>query len=103
MVAPITSNLKKLNNKELIKALSEECSLSQNDCSLVVESLTKIITGALIQEDKVTLSGFGTFSTRFRQRRQGRNPQTGEAITIPAAKVPRFKPGKNLKDKVNNK
>ena len=101
MVTPITSNLKKLNNKELIKALSEECSLSQNDCSLVVESLTKIITGALIQEDKVTLSGFGTFSTRYRARRQGRNPQTGLPLLIPASNVVTFKPLKALKTALN--
>ncbi len=90
-----------MNKKELIKALSEDCSLSQNNCSMVVESLTKIITGALIQEDKVTLSGFGTFSAKYRPRRQGRNPQTGLPLLISASNGVTFKPLKALKAALN--
>jgi len=59
------------------------------------------VTGALADGDKVQVPGFGTFSVSERAARQGRNPQTGEAITIPASKGVRFKAGKGLKDAVN--
>jgi DNA-binding protein HU-beta len=63
--------------------------------------LVSVVEEALAKDEKVVLVGFGTFETKNRAARKGRNPQTNETITIPASKAPVFKPGKTLKDKVN--
>ena len=86
---------------ELIAAVAESAGLSKKDAEKAVNGTLNAITEALKQGDKVSLVGFGTYEVRKRAARKGKNPQTGEAIKIKAAKVPAFKPGKGLKDAVN--
>ena len=78
---------------ELISAVAADANLTKKDAEAAV-------TNALKSGDKVTLVGFGTFEVRERPARNGRNPQTGAEITIPASKLPAFKAGKALKDSV---
>ena len=86
---------------ELIAAVAEKANLTKKDAEAAVNGALDVITESLKGGDKVTLVGFGTYETRKRAARTGKNPQTGEAIKIKAAKVPAFKPGKALKDAVN--
>ena len=90
-----------MNKAELIDAVAENAGLSKTLASAAVDAVVDNITSSLKRGDQVTLVGFGTFAVRDRAARSGRNPQTGEAIQIKAAKVPAFKPGKALKDAVN--
>lgn len=90
-----------MNKSELIEAMANTASLSKKDAEAALNAYTDVITEALKKGDKVTLVGFGTYETRKRAARTGKNPQTGEAIKIKAAKVPAFKPDKALKDTVN--
>ena len=90
-----------MNKSELIEAMANEASLSKKDAEAALNAYTDVITEALKKGDKVTLVGFGTYEVRKRAARTGKNPQTGEAMKIKAAKVPAFKPGKALKDAVN--
>ena len=92
-----------MNKTELIDAIAKETGLSKKDSGAALEAITGIVSKALKKKDKVQLVGFGTFETSKRAARTGKNPQTGEAIKIPAAVVPKFKPGKALKDAVNKK
>lgn len=89
-----------MNKSDLVNAVSAEVELSKKDTEKVVNAVFKNITDALTKGDKVQVIGFGTFSTRKREARKGRNPATKEEITIPATTVPVFKAGKGLKDKV---
>nr|WP_302104727.1 HU family DNA-binding protein [Polycladomyces sp. WAk] len=75
--------------------------MTKKDATQSVEAVLEAITEALKNGEKVQLIGFGNFEVRERAARKGRNPQTGKEITIPASKVPAFKPGKALKDEVN--
>ena len=86
---------------ELVKAMSEETGLTQKDAEKALNSFVNQVSNALEQKDKVQLVGFGTFETRERAERTGRNPQTNEEIKIKASTVPAFKAGKALKEKVN--
>jgi DNA-binding protein HU-beta len=90
-----------VNKSELVEALAASANMSKTDSAEVIDSLVDIITGALKSGGSVSISGFGTFSVSDRAARTGRNPQTGAAIDIPAAKIPKFKAGKALKDAVN--
>jgi len=90
-----------MNKTELVDAVAENANLSKTDAAQAVDAVLSSITGALKKGDKVSLVGFGVFSVRERAARQGRNPKTGQAITIPAGKTPGFKAGKALKDAVN--
>jgi DNA-binding protein HU-beta len=90
-----------MNKSELINAIAEQGNLSKADAGLGLAALIKTIETALKAGDAITLVGFGTFAVKDRPERTGRNPQTGQEITIAAAKVPSFKPGKALKDAVN--
>ncbi len=92
-----------MNKTELIDAIAKETGLSKKDAGNALEAITGTVSKALKKKDKVQLVGFGTFETSKRAARTGKNPQTGEAIKIPAAVVPKFKPGKALKDAVNKK
>ena len=87
-----------MNKAELITAVAEKAELSKKDTEAVVNATVEVITKALKKGDKVQLVGFGSFETRKRAARIGRNPKTKEEIQIPATKVPAFKPGKALKD-----
>jgi len=90
-----------MNKSELINTIAEQADLTKADAGRAVDAFQKAIENALIAEDSVTLVGFGTFGVKDRAERTGRNPQTGREITIAAAKVPFFKPGKSLKDSIN--
>ena len=95
-----------MNKTELIKATKEIVSqelegITVKDTGIFVEATIKAIQDAVIAGEKVQLIGFGTFETVERAERQGRNPKTGEAMTISASKAPKFKAGKAFKDAVN--
>ena len=90
-----------MNKAELISAMAEQSGLSKKDSEKALNSFISIVTEELENKEKVQLVGFGTFETRERAARAGRNPQTKEEIKIAAATVPAFKAGKALKDKLN--
>lgn len=90
-----------MNKSELIDAIAAQADLSKADAGRALDATLQAITGALQEGDSVALVGFGTFSVKQRAEREGRNPKTGEAITIAAATVPGFKAGKALRDAVN--
>ena len=90
-----------MNKSTLIAAIAESADISKKDAEKALNATLDVITNALVAEDTVQLVGFGTFSVSQRSERTGRNPQTGEIITIAAAKVPTFKAGKALKDACN--
>ena len=89
-----------MNKTDLINAVADHAELSKKDAGKAVDAFVAAVTEALKKGEKVQLVGFGTFEVRERAAREGRNPQTGEAIQIQAAKVPDFKAGKPLKDAV---
>jgi len=90
-----------MNKQDLIAAVADGSALSKSDASKAVEAVFDSITGALKGGDEVRLVGFGTFSVSKRKASTGRNPRTGEAMTIKASSQPKFKAGKGLKDAVN--
>ena len=90
-----------MNKSELITAIAEHANLTKADAGRALDGLTETIEATLKAGDSITLVGFGTFAVKDRAERTGRNPQTGQEITIAAVKVPSFKPGKGLKDAVN--
>lgn len=89
-----------MNKLELIAAVSEKSGLTKKDSEAAISAIIEAITEALEKQDKVQLIGFGTFEIKKRAERNGVNPSTGEKIKISASKVPVFKPGKPLKEKV---
>ena len=91
-----------MNKTELILSISEKAGISRKDAEKALNAAVETITEALAREEKVQIVGFGSFETKFRPERLGRNPRTKEDVIIPASKVPAFKPGKALKDAVNN-
>ena len=92
-----------MNKTELVAEVSSKTGLSKKDAEKALNAVTETISTKLKKGDKVQLIGFGTFEVTKRAARTGRNPQTGKEMKIPASKVPKFKPGKALKDMVNNK
>ncbi|MGN6277391.1 MAG: HU family DNA-binding protein [Sphingomonas sp.] len=90
-----------MNKQELIGEVADKSGLSKGDASKAVESVFDSITAALKKGDEVRLVGFGTFSVSKRKASTGRNPRTGEPMTIKASTQPKFKAGKGLKDSVN--
>ncbi len=89
-----------MNKSELVDLVAEKTEMSKKDSEKAVKAVLDSITEGLTRGDKVQLVGFGTFEVRSRKEREGRNPATGEKIKIKALKVPAFKPGKALKEKV---
>ena len=89
-----------MNKVELIGAVASKSEISKKDVEKVINAFTNVVADALVDGDKVQLVGFGTFEVVERAERLGRNPATGEAMTIPASKSPKFKAGKALKDAV---
>ena len=89
-----------MNKAELVSTVAEKADMSKKDAEKAVKAVFEVIEESLAQSEKVQLVGFGTFEVKERAERTGRNPQTKEAIIIPAAKVPGFKAGKALKDAV---
>lgn len=90
-----------MNKADLISAVAQQSGLTKKDSEAAIDALVSVVGEALSNGEKVVLVGFGTFETKNRAARKGRNPQTKETITIPASKVPVFKAGKTLKEKVN--
>ncbi|MWV53859.1 HU family DNA-binding protein [Chlorobium phaeovibrioides] len=89
-----------MSKAELVEKIAAQANLTKVDAEKSVNAFINVVTSSLKAGDDVTLVGFGTFTTGDRAERQGRNPQTGKTITIPAKKVVKFKPGKALKDEV---
>ncbi|MBE2978397.1 HU family DNA-binding protein [Priestia megaterium] len=89
-----------MKKAELIDAVATKAELTKQDSKKAVDALFETISNTLAKKEKIQLIGFGTFEVRERAERTGRNPQTGEEMTIPASKVPAFKPGKELKEAV---
>ena len=90
-----------MNKTELVEAIASEAKISKAAADKALKALTDTVAKELKKGEKVALIGFGTFEVSKRSARTGRNPQTGETIKIKAAKTPKFKAGKALKDAVN--
>lgn len=90
-----------MNKAELVDAIVEKTGLTKKQADEAVKAFTGVVTDALADGDKVQIIGFGTFEVSDIAERKGKNPKTGESITISAHKSPRFKAGKHLKDAVN--
>ena len=90
-----------MNKTELIEEIAKSADISKASATRALDAVIEAVTNTLRNNDSVTLVGFGTFSVGERAARTGRNPRTKEAIQIAAAKVPKFKAGKALKDAVN--
>jgi len=87
-----------MNKTELVAALAEKAEVSKKDAEKVLNAFVETVQEAVKADDKVQLVGFGTFESKARAAREGKNPQTGEKIKIAACKVPSFKAGKAFKD-----
>lgn len=90
-----------MNRTELVAAMAEKTQLSKKDADLALKAFIDVVSEEMQKGEKVQLVGFGTFEVSERAAREGRNPQTGETMTIAASKSPKFKAGKVLKDLVN--
>ena len=90
-----------MNKSDLIEPIAQQADISKAGASRALEAAIDAITDALKNGDSVSLVGFGTFVATEREARTGRNPRTGVAIKIAKAKVPKFRPGKALKDALN--
>lgn len=90
-----------MNKTELVEHIATKSDISKAAATRALASIIEAVKKTLKKGDSVTLVGFGTFSVSKRAARTGRNPRTGAALKIKAAKVPRFKPGKGLKDALN--
>ena len=90
-----------MNKNDLIQQLSERSGLGKTEAAKAVDGVFDLITDTLKNGDEVRLTGFGVFVVAQRAGGKGRNPQTGEEITIKPSKQPRFRPGKQLKDALN--
>jgi len=90
-----------VNKNDLVNKVSDETGLSKTDSAKAVDSVFDVIMGELKNGGDIRLVGFGTFLVTKRKATTGRNPQTGAAINIPAANVPKFRPGKALKESLN--
>jgi integration host factor subunit beta len=86
-----------MTKTELVKKLAEDCELTLKDAETAVNTFFDCIIRALASGDKVELRGFGSFRTKKREARRGRNPKTGKAVRVPAKIVPFFKPGKEFR------
>ena len=89
-----------VNKAELVGVVAEKTGMNRKDAGKAINTVFESIVESLGNGEKVQVLGFGTFALRERKSRRGRNPATGEAIQIPAAKVPAFKAGKTLKERV---
>jgi DNA-binding protein HU-beta len=90
-----------VNKNDFVSVVAEAANLTKTDAGKAVDAVFAAITNALKNGDEVRLVGFGTFAVTARAKTEGRNPRTGEKITIPASKQPKFKAGKGLKDALN--
>ncbi len=92
---------KNLTKSQLIELISKDSGLPKAETELILQATIERITDSLIKGERIQLHGFGSFQSKKRASRKGRNPKTGEAIDIPEKTVPIFKPGKQLKELVN--
>lgn len=90
-----------MNKAQLVELVAEKTKTTKTQSELILDATLEAIQEALKDGDEVKLVGFGTFSRSSRKARQGRNPKTGETVKIPSAYIPKFKPGKDLKDALN--
>ena len=90
-----------MNRTELVAAMAKKTQLSKKDADLALKAFIDVVSEEMQKGEKVQLVGFGTFEVSERAAREGRNPKTGETMTISASKSPKFKAGKALKDLVN--
>ncbi|ACK54764.1 MAG TPA: HU family DNA-binding protein [Thauera aminoaromatica] len=90
-----------MNKQELVASIAEKAGMTKADAARALDATVAAVTEALRQDETVTLVGFGSFYVGERAARTGRNPRTGKNIKIKAAKVPKFRAGKGLKDSVN--
>ncbi|PJK07690.1 DNA-binding protein HU [Lysobacteraceae bacterium NML95-0200] len=90
-----------MNKADLIEAIAQHANLTKADAGRALDGFISAVSNALSSGDTVAIAGFGSFEVRERAERTGRNPKTGEALTIAASKAPAFKAGKALKDAVN--
>ncbi len=91
-----------MTKAELVEAVAKQTKLTKKSAEASINAVMKAVSTSLKKGNSVTLVGFGTFKVLSRKARTGRNPQTGKPIKIAATKVPKFTPGKNLKDMVKN-
>ena len=105
MVQDMNDNIRrkiiKMNRTELVAAMAERTGLTKKDAEAALKAFIDVTTETLAKKDSISLVGFGTFLTTERAARDGKNPLTGEKITIAACTQPKFKAGKALKDAVN--
>lgn len=90
-----------MNKSQLIDVISINTELSKKDVETAINAFIDVVTDALVDGEKITITGFGSFEVVERAARTGRNPQTGETISIQKSKSPKFKSSKNLKETVN--
>ncbi len=90
-----------MTKAELVEEVARETDLTRKHSEVIVEAVFSSIIEALQKGDKIELRGFGSFRLRRRDGRTGRNPKTGAGVVVPAKKVPRFKPGKELRELIN--
>ncbi len=89
-----------MTKAELVAKIADDSGITKSQADKAVDGFVSAVSDALATGDKITLVGFGTFSVGERAQREGRNPRTGEKLTIPASKAVKFKAGKTLSDKV---
>jgi integration host factor subunit beta len=87
---------------ELVEEVARVSELTKKHSEIIVNTVFQSIIEALQNDEKIELRGFGSFRIRHRRSRQGRNPKTGDRVDVPAKRIPYFKPGKELKDIINN-
>lgn len=92
-----------MKKSEFVTLVAEKTGLSKKDTEKTIDAVFAAMSDVMAEDDKLQMSGFGTFETKSRAARTGHNPRTGEAIEIAAATIPVFKPSKTLKDKLNAK
>jgi integration host factor subunit beta len=97
-----TERQKIMTKADLIDEVSRLAELTRKDSEVIVETIFDSVVRSLRVGDKIEIRGFGSFRTRQRKPRVGRNPKTGDRVEVPAKKIPFFKPSKELKDLVNN-
>ena len=92
-----------MTKAELVDEIAQKADLTRKHSEVIVDAVFSSIIEALQEGDKIELRGFGSFRVRHRASRTGRNPKTGEGVLVPAKKVPYFKPGKELRELINNR
>ena len=98
---PISGGIKSMTKADLIEEVSRLAELTRKDSEIIVETIFDSVVRSLRAGDKIEIRGFGSFRTRQRKPRVGRNPKTGARVDVPAKKIPYFKPSKELKDVIN--